>query len=325
MTLLVRLTNSAIINKYDYGPFGQLAKTDENVENAFKFSSEYAEKETGLIYYNYRYYNPSTGKWLKRDPIQEKGGVNLYVILGADPLNYSDLYGLKEVSEEKNKEKCKVVLLWGHNGDVQDGIEKFDKNKDKCSCVGGVACYTDGRNGIKGMPNCAGGLVGTDPGCSNGGYYEKYKKQYPNDSEAKALHSSFTRLMMQAWFATLNKAYKMSQNCDCDCKNISVEFRVSSKYKGVALDYRYRGDRPKSDKNGKIVEGEYEYQGQNRYKKYYYNEEGKRAEWDGKTPCGKHKPSFPSPYYDKKGQQKNKYPKILPLNNDKFSFPCKNK
>ncbi|UDQ98390.1 RHS repeat-associated core domain-containing protein [Lentisphaerota bacterium WC36G] len=91
---MIDLTTGEIANKYDYSPFGQLAKTDENVENVFKFSSEYAEKETGLIYYNYRYYNPSTGKWLKRDPIKEYGGWNIYGFAYNDGINYVDILGL---------------------------------------------------------------------------------------------------------------------------------------------------------------------------------------------------------------------------------------
>ncbi|UDQ98389.1 RHS repeat-associated core domain-containing protein [Lentisphaerota bacterium WC36G] len=100
ITQLINLTTGEIANKYDYSPFGQLAKTDENVTNPFKFSSEYAEKETGLIYYNYRYYNPSTGKWLKRDPIGEKGGTNLYVIVYNNIIAYVDSLGLEQVELE---------------------------------------------------------------------------------------------------------------------------------------------------------------------------------------------------------------------------------
>ncbi|UDQ98350.1 RHS repeat-associated core domain-containing protein [Lentisphaerota bacterium WC36G] len=96
------MTNGEVIKKYDYTPFGQLAKTDENVENVFKFSSEYAEKETGLIYYNYRYYNPTTGKWIKRDPIGEDGGAGLYVMIDNDCVNYIDNLGL---SNKKRKQK----------------------------------------------------------------------------------------------------------------------------------------------------------------------------------------------------------------------------
>jgi RHS repeat-associated protein len=47
-------------------------------QNPFQFSTKYTDAETGLIYYGYRYYNPNTGRWINRDPIAEKGGLNLY-------------------------------------------------------------------------------------------------------------------------------------------------------------------------------------------------------------------------------------------------------
>ena len=37
----------------------------------FRFSSEYHDSETNLVYYNYRYYSPELGRWLSRDPIGE--------------------------------------------------------------------------------------------------------------------------------------------------------------------------------------------------------------------------------------------------------------
>ena len=37
--------------------------------------------ETGLYYYGYRYYDPVTGRWPSRDPIEERGGFNLYGFL----------------------------------------------------------------------------------------------------------------------------------------------------------------------------------------------------------------------------------------------------
>ena len=44
--------------------------------------------------YQYRYYDPVTGRWPSRDPIEEQGGVNLYAFVGNDGVNYFDLYGL---------------------------------------------------------------------------------------------------------------------------------------------------------------------------------------------------------------------------------------
>ena len=45
---------------------------------------------TGLYYYGYRYYDPETGRWLNRDPIEERGGVNLYGFVGNDPVGRID-------------------------------------------------------------------------------------------------------------------------------------------------------------------------------------------------------------------------------------------
>lgn len=45
-------------------------------------------------YYGYRYYHTNLGRWLSRDPIKERGGVNLYEFLRNDGLNSQDLWGL---------------------------------------------------------------------------------------------------------------------------------------------------------------------------------------------------------------------------------------
>ena len=39
------------------------------------------------------FYNPQTGHWLNRDPIDERGGLNLYAFLHNNGLNYYDLLG----------------------------------------------------------------------------------------------------------------------------------------------------------------------------------------------------------------------------------------
>ena len=101
------------VAEYVYGPFGQLLSAEGELAdvNPFRFSSEYADDETGLIYYNYRYYSPQLGRWTKRDPIEEEGGVNLYIILQNEIINHTDVLGmagssdanwLKEVQEALN-------------------------------------------------------------------------------------------------------------------------------------------------------------------------------------------------------------------------------
>jgi RHS repeat-associated protein len=46
-----------------------------------------------MYYYGYRYYDPETGRWPSRDPIQERGGANLYGFVGNDGVDRVDLLG----------------------------------------------------------------------------------------------------------------------------------------------------------------------------------------------------------------------------------------
>ena len=64
---------------YEYSPFGKITVQtgEEAAINPFRFSSEFHDTETALIYYNFRYYSLELGRWTKRDPIEEKGNVLL--------------------------------------------------------------------------------------------------------------------------------------------------------------------------------------------------------------------------------------------------------
>ena len=84
-----------VVAHYEYSPFGSLTKVTGVYagSNPFRFSSEYFDEETGLVYYNYRYYNPELGRWISRDPIEEQGGFNLYGMIGNNPLYKWDRLG----------------------------------------------------------------------------------------------------------------------------------------------------------------------------------------------------------------------------------------
>jgi hypothetical protein len=44
----------------------------------------------------YRYYEPNLQRWVNRDPIKERGGINLYQFVRNDPILNYDGYGLKD-------------------------------------------------------------------------------------------------------------------------------------------------------------------------------------------------------------------------------------
>jgi RHS repeat-associated protein len=57
------------------GPFGEVIRDTGPMAkaNPFRFSTKYQDDETDLLYYGYRYYSASTGRWLSSDPIGEFG------------------------------------------------------------------------------------------------------------------------------------------------------------------------------------------------------------------------------------------------------------
>jgi RHS repeat-associated protein len=65
---------------FEYDPFGNLTVDSESNAAAFayRFSTKPQDLTTGLYYYQYRWYDPATGRWPSRDPIAERGGGNLY-------------------------------------------------------------------------------------------------------------------------------------------------------------------------------------------------------------------------------------------------------
>jgi len=53
--------------------------------------------------YGYRWYDPLTGRWPSRDPIEEDGGLNVYGFVGNDVFGYVDYLGLSSiVTDQRN-------------------------------------------------------------------------------------------------------------------------------------------------------------------------------------------------------------------------------
>ncbi len=78
------------------GPFGEVIRATGPMAktNPFRFSTKYQDDETDLLYYGYRYYNASLGRWLTKDPIGERGALNLYCFLDNLPQARIDPNGL---------------------------------------------------------------------------------------------------------------------------------------------------------------------------------------------------------------------------------------
>jgi RHS repeat-associated protein len=78
-------SSTSVADAYHYDPFGKTFLSVGDSDNPFRFSTKYFDQETGFYYYGYRYYDPVTGRWPSRDPIEEEGGGTCLVLLVMPP------------------------------------------------------------------------------------------------------------------------------------------------------------------------------------------------------------------------------------------------
>ena len=92
--------NGAIVARYEYDPYGNVTVQSGGyaAANVWRFSTKQFDAETGLGYWGYRYYSPSLGRWISRDPSEEEGGHHLYVYVGNEPEGSVDELGLFSLS-----------------------------------------------------------------------------------------------------------------------------------------------------------------------------------------------------------------------------------
>lgn len=89
------VATGAVVGSLDYDDYGNLlASTGNAGATDFRFAGMFYHGTSGLYLTRYRPYDPSSARWLSRDPIAEGGGTNLYSYVAGNPLNATDSSGL---------------------------------------------------------------------------------------------------------------------------------------------------------------------------------------------------------------------------------------
>jgi RHS repeat-associated protein len=158
---IVSISNTeTTICHVNYSATGEITSKTNIEQTSFLWASEYFDADLNLICYNYRFYNPQTGRWLTRDPIEDinddvfsQTSINKtdYLMLSNDMVNNSDWLGLKEV-RRLNCGSCVICI----DNDTASG----DGNHYKLH-------YTCNRNGSR------------PKGCRKGDGDEHGDAQYP--------------------------------------------------------------------------------------------------------------------------------------------------
>ncbi|MCP4351614.1 MAG: hypothetical protein GY795_39620 [Desulfobacterales bacterium] len=94
-------SSQIIASAYTYDTFGNLMSESGNLTQPFKFSTKRYDNNIGVSYYGYRFYLSAFGRWMNRDPLGEKGGINLYRVVENNLINYLDPLGLSNTFEQQ--------------------------------------------------------------------------------------------------------------------------------------------------------------------------------------------------------------------------------
>lgn len=153
---------------FEYTPYGKVLNSDGPMANTNKllFSSEVHDPELNLIYYNFHHYNPNEGRWISRDLISEKGGLNLYGFVKNDSIGLFDIMGLKASKEEGAKA-------------IRASLSQLEKECDCCVEPNTIkSCKDDAKKIVEAMAKSWEKNWGTGPGDDNasgsdtvGGYF----------------------------------------------------------------------------------------------------------------------------------------------------------
>ena len=90
-------STGAIVNTYSYNAYGTALICDEKISNAFRYTGEYYDAETGLYYLRARYMNPATGTFTQEDTYQgniyDALSLHKYLYAQDNPVTYKDPTG----------------------------------------------------------------------------------------------------------------------------------------------------------------------------------------------------------------------------------------
>ena len=84
-----------VIKRIDYDSFGTIINdTNPGFTVLFGFAGGLHDRDTGLVRFGFRDYDPETGRWTAKDPIGFSGGdANLFGYCLNNPINYTDPVG----------------------------------------------------------------------------------------------------------------------------------------------------------------------------------------------------------------------------------------
>lgn len=87
-----------IISYEEYAPYGsstyQAVRSQTETAKRYRYTGKERDEESGLYYHAARYYAAWLGRWVSCDPVDMRGGIDLYCYGASNPVRMTDISGL---------------------------------------------------------------------------------------------------------------------------------------------------------------------------------------------------------------------------------------
>jgi RHS repeat-associated protein len=152
-TRVVTDATGAVAGTATYTPYGKLAG-HTGITSPIGYAGQSTDPATGLVYMRARDYDPQTGQFMTRDPLERETG-DAYAYAAGDPINQRDPSGETTVGLCLN---AKVNI-----GPLELGVQGCAQ----LATSGEIGVNVTGNGGVAGSPSLLGGSVGPSVQVSN--------------------------------------------------------------------------------------------------------------------------------------------------------------
>lgn len=132
------MSDGSIVQRTEYDAFGNIVF--DSVDPGFRrlpfgFAGGLLDKDTGLLRFGARDYDPSVARWTAKDPLGiNAGDPNLYAYVLNDPVNLLDPLGLQRLDETSFSQELNSITRTGRELNF-----KISLDKAKCLVIESIA------------------------------------------------------------------------------------------------------------------------------------------------------------------------------------------